>query len=266
MKRTMPEIIAMGAYDAGLVWKNAAATHPRRVHLYEIEWVTEDGGTSYIDGAAYPVRAHHVIVGKPGQMRHTLLPFKCLYLHVIVEDEATAALLDALPDVYAPADPAAVEHSMQALISAYTDPAPDGGMRLAAALFSHFSTLIRDAQRVAGAAREHGGAMRTVERAIAFIDANDCQNITLAQVAEHVHLSRIYFHRLFVAATGRTPHRYLLERRISRARQLLMSTDKPLCEIAMECGFSSQSYFNQVFQRELGCSPGEYKREMSLRY
>ena len=266
MKRTMPEIIAMGAYDAALIWKNTAATHPRRVHLYEIEWVTEDGGTSYIDGKAYPIRAHHVIVGKPGQMRHTLLPFKCLYLHVIVEDEELSALLNALPDVYAPADDAAVERAMQTLITAYTDPDPDGGMQLASAMFSLFSTLIRDARRMAGATRERGGAMQTVERAIAFIDANDCQNITLAQVAEHVHLSRIYFHRLFVAATGRTPHRYLLERRISRARQLLMTTDMALCEIAMECGFSSQSYFNQVFQREMGCSPGEYKRDMSLRY
>ena len=266
MKKAMPEIIALGAYDAALIHKNAAETHPRRVHLYEIETVLEDGGTTYIDGRAYPVRAHHVIIGKPGQMRHTVLPFKCLYLHLLVEDEPLAALLDALPDVYLPTDPTAVELSFRTLISAYTAPDLDGGMHTAAALCEQLSRLIRDARLTTGVARERGNHAQIVERAIAFMDANDCRNLTLSEIADHVHLSRIYFHHLFVAATGRTPHRYLLERRISRARQLLMTTDKPLGEIAVICGFSSQSYFNQVFAKEMGCSPGLYKREMSLRY
>lgn len=266
MKKAMPEIVALGIYDGALVHKNRVETPSRRVRLYEIESILEDGGTTYVDGSAYPIRAHNVIIGKPGQMRHTVLPFKCLYLHLVVEDEVLAALLDALPDVYTPADPTAVEDSLRTLISAYTAPDLDGGMRTAAELCAHLSRLIRDARLTAGVVREKGNHANIVESAIAFMDANDCQNLTLSQIADHVHLSRIYFHNLFVAATGRTPRRYLLERRIAHARQLLMTTEKPLGQIAQECGFSSQSYFNQVFQKELGCSPKQYKKEMSLRY
>ena len=266
MKRAMPEIVALGIYDGELVHKNRTQTPPRRVHLYEIEQILEDGGTTYVDGQDYPIRGGNVIIGKPGQMRHTVLPFRCLYLHLVVEDETLAALLNALPDVYTPADPTAIENSLRALIAAYTAPDPDGGMRVAAELCAHLSRLIRDARLTAGVLRDRGNHAHTVERAIAYMDAHDCQNLTLTDIAEHVHLSRIYFHNLFVAATGRTPRRYLLERRIAHARQLLMTTDKTLGQIAIECGFSSQSYFNQVFQKELGCSPKEYKREMSLRY
>ena len=266
MKKEMPEIVALGVYDGELVHKNRMQTPPRRVHLYEIELILEDGGTTYVDDQAYPIRAGNVIIGKPGQMRHTVLPFKCLYLHLVAEDGELAALLEALPDVYTPADPLAIENSLRMLITAYTEPDLDGGMRVAAELCAHLSRLIRDARLTAGVLRERGNQAHIVERAIAYMDANNYQNLTLSDIADHVHLSRIYFHNLFVAATGRTPRRYLLERRIAHARQLLMTTDKSLGQIAMECGFSSQSYFNQVFARELGCSPKEYKREMSLRY
>ena len=266
MKKVMPEIVALGIYDGSVAHKNRTQTPPRRVHLYEIELILEDGGTTYVDGRDYPIRARNVIIGKPGQMRHTVLPFKCLYLHLVAEDESLSALLDALPDVYTPADPAAIENSLRSLIAAYTAPDTDGGMQVAAELCAHLSRLIRDARLTSGVVRERENHAQIIERAIAFMDAGDYQNLTLSQIADHVHLSRIYFHNLFVAATGRTPHRYLLERRIARARQLLMMTDKPLGEIAIECGFSSQSYFNQVFQKELGCTPKEYKRQMTMGY
>lgn len=266
MKRTMPEIVALGVYDAALVHKNVTVTRHRRVHLYEIELVLENGGVTHIGEESYPIRAHHVIVGKPGQMRYTELPFKCLYLHIMAEDAALCALLDALPNVFAPTDPPAIEAAVRSLISAYTLPDVDGGMRVSGELCAFLSRLIHDARLTAGLSREQGSQAPVIERAIAFMDEHECQNITLDEIAAHVHLSRIYFHNLFLAATGRTPHRYLLERRIARARQLLMTTDRSLWQIALECGFSSQSYFNQVFRKELGCTPMQYRKEMSLRY
>lgn len=265
MKRAMPEIVALGVYDASLVQKKAV-TPPRRVHMYEIELVTEDGGVSHIDSASYPVRAHRLIVAKPGQMRHTELPFKCLYIHLLVDDPGLCALLDALPDCYMPTDIQAVDISLHTLIEAYTEPDTDGGMHIAARLCAHLSLLLKDARLNAGTAREQNNRTRVVEQAIAFIDETFQRNITLDDVARHVHLSRIYFHNLFAAATGKTPHRYLLERRISYAKQLLITTDSSLSEIAVQCGFSSQSYFHQVFARELGCSPLQYKKQMSLQY
>ena len=234
--------------------------------MYEIELISEDGGTTHIDEAAYPIRAHHVIIGKPGQMRHTVLPFKCLYLHLLVEDAALAALLDAMPDVFAPTDPSGIEAAARLVITAYTSPDIDGGMRLAGELCAFLSRLIRDARLIAGGGRERVTDATVIERALRYIHEHECQNITLQDIADHVHLSRVYFHNLFLSATGRTPHRYLSERRISRARQLLITTEKPLSEIAAVCGFSSQSYFNQVFRKEVGCAPGQYKKEMSLRY
>ncbi len=265
MKKTLPEIIALGAYDASLVHKDLDETPPRRVWMYEIEVILEDGGMSYIGNKAHPVKAGNVIIGKPGQMRHTTLPFKCLYLHLMVDDSELDALLRSMPDVYAPQS-SAVTDSLERLISVYTTPESDAGMGTASELCALLSNLIRDTRLASGIAPDRKHHADTVERAIEFMNDHFCQNITLEQIADHVYLSRIYFHKLFLAATGRTPYKYLLERRLAHAQKLLMTADLSVGAISRECGFSSQSYFNQVFRRELGCTPVDYKKQMSLRY
>ncbi len=265
MKKTLPQIIALGAYDASLIYKNTTHTHPRRVRMYEIEAIQEDGGITHIDDTSYPIRAGNVIIAKPGQMRHTTLPFKCLYLHLMVEDEELIRFLDSMPDLYTPSS-SELKEALGLLISAYTSPDTDGGMHVAAALCQLLSRLIRDTRLTVNTSRKHKENTDTIERAIAYMNANYCRDVTLEEIAEQVYLSRSYFHKLFVAATGRTPYRYLLERRLSHAQKLLMTTELSAGAIARECGFSSQSYFNQVFFRELGCTPMGYKKQMSMEY
>ncbi len=265
MKKTLPEIIALGAYDNALIYKSSTETSPRRVWMYEIESVTENGGITHIDGNSYPIRAGNVIIGKPGQIRHTTLPFKCLYLHIMVDDGELNKILQAMPNVYAPSSPA-VLCSLERLIAAYTSPELDAGMQIASELCALLSNLIKDTRLVSGTTHDKKIKTEVIERAIEFMDKNCCKNLTLEEIADHVYLSRIYFHKLFTGATGRTPYRYLLERRLAQAKKLLSTTDLSVGAITRECGFSSQSYFNQIFKREMGCTPIEYKKQMSLQY
>ena len=64
--------------------------------------------------------------------------------------------------------------------------------------------------------------------------------ITLDNIAAYVHLSRVYFHNLFLAAAGQMPYGYLLSKRISAVKFLPTATDKPFPEIALDCGFFTQ--------------------------
>ena len=65
--------------------------------------------------------------------------------------------------------------------------------------------------------------------------------------------------RAFREATGRSPHQYLLHRRVEAAK-VLIRQGLPLAEVAGQCGFSDQSYFTKVFQKHTGHPPGEYRR------
>lgn len=98
-----------------------------------------------------------------------------------------------------------------------------------------------------------------VNKAVEYLDTHFNQDISLADVSEHVHLSRIYFHNLFKVSVGETVHNYLLKKRIEYAKKLLATTDFELTKIAIQSGFSSQSYFNYVFKRKTNYSPKQYR-------
>jgi AraC family transcriptional regulator len=87
------------------------------------------------------------------------------------------------------------------------------------------------------------------------------QELTLEQLAAVAGLSAGHFLRAFKRATGQTPHRYLVERRLEQAQRLLAATADPIADIAYACGFSSQSHMTDRFTRELGIAPARYRRQ-----
>ena len=101
---------------------------------------------------------------------------------------------------------------------------------------------------------------KAVKRVNDYIQAHLEQDLSLADLAKEVQLSPSYFLRAFKNATGRTPHRYLMDCRVQRAQEHLEKSTLALSEIAYACGFASQSHLNDVFRAKLGVSPGQYRR------
>ncbi|VWC35181.1 AraC family transcriptional regulator [Burkholderia seminalis] len=87
--------------------------------------------------------------------------------------------------------------------------------------------------------------------------------VSIEEVAAECELSRGYFIRAFSRTTGRTPHQWLLEQRVMRARDLIETSDMTLADIAMACGFSDQSHLSRVFVRIVGHPPGAWRRARS---
>ncbi len=99
-----------------------------------------------------------------------------------------------------------------------------------------------------------------LKRVIDFIEANLQESIGLDDLARAAGLSANHFLRVFKLATGETPYHFLRARRLERARQLLSDNAMPLAELALECGFANQAHFTAAFSREVGISPGRYRR------
>lgn len=87
--------------------------------------------------------------------------------------------------------------------------------------------------------------------------------ISLAKLADLAHLSRYYFCRAFKASFGVPPHRYLLNRRIERAKRLLVSTERSMTDIGWSVGFQEPSSFTAAFRRVTGLTPTAYRRRFS---
>jgi AraC family transcriptional regulator len=95
-----------------------------------------------------------------------------------------------------------------------------------------------------------------LRRAIEYIDAHLAEPIRLVDIASSVGLSRMHFAAQFRQATGYSPHTFLTRRRIERAQHLLRHTSHmTVLDIALTCGFGSQSHFSDVFGRFVGETP-----------
>jgi AraC family transcriptional regulator len=103
-------------------------------------------------------------------------------------------------------------------------------------------------------------APRLLRRVLERMQTDLSGNIDLAALAAESGYSRAHFLRTFRAATGQTPHRYLLEMRLAKAQALIARRLMPLIDIALACGFSSHAHLTTAFRSRFGLSPSAYRR------
>jgi AraC family transcriptional regulator len=84
--------------------------------------------------------------------------------------------------------------------------------------------------------------------------------LSVREMAGAVGVSPGFFIRQFKGYVGRTPHDYLVEHRLSRARQLLVRSRDSIAGVAADCGFASQAHMTECFRRRFGLSPGQVRR------
>jgi AraC family transcriptional regulator len=85
--------------------------------------------------------------------------------------------------------------------------------------------------------------------------------LSLDEMAESVGLSTAHFSQMFRKSTGESPHRYVLCRRVERAKDMLRAAEARVLDVAVACGFKTQQHFARVFRRICGASPTEYRHE-----
>jgi AraC-like DNA-binding protein len=100
-----------------------------------------------------------------------------------------------------------------------------------------------------------------VKRVIAYVNANIGGPIRIYEMAQQTRLTASYFSRAFKETLGMAPQDYVSMRRMNLACILMLTTDEPLCQVALACGLSDQAQFTRVFSRIFGCPPGAWRRE-----
>jgi AraC family transcriptional regulator len=103
---------------------------------------------------------------------------------------------------------------------------------------------------------------RGIARVVDYIESGIDQDLRLKTLADIAGMSVYHFSRRFRETVGRSPHAYVLARRMARARAMLSRNDIPLAQVALACGFASQALFTTAFHRSLGITPGSYRRRV----
>jgi AraC family transcriptional regulator len=109
-----------------------------------------------------------------------------------------------------------------------------------------------------------GLAPGQARRAKTYIETNLSSKITLKELAKLTGLSPWHFSRAFRDSFGDSPHRYVMRRRVERAQGLILTTNSPLLQIAVECGLVDQAHLNRLFDRFVGETPGAWRRARAM--
>ena len=101
---------------------------------------------------------------------------------------------------------------------------------------------------------------------VRFLEEHPDSRLGLPALAALLHLSPSRFHHVFKEATGMAPMRYIQNRKLNQARQLLASTDSTVTEIATRCGFGDVFHFSRLFKSHVGLAPVPFRQSLRQRH
>jgi AraC family transcriptional regulator len=128
---------------------------------------------------------------------------------------------------------------------------------LAVYLVQRYSSASRKIQ-----IRRAGMSPPRLDRVLDYIGDNLDENLSLSTLADIAGMNLFYFARLFKQSTRMSPHQYVLDQRIQRAKQLLRNSPITIFEASVRTGFVDQAHFTKVFRRLVGVTPTQYRREV----
>lgn len=98
-----------------------------------------------------------------------------------------------------------------------------------------------------------------VKRSLEYMHGHYQEKIVISEMASSIHISTEYYNRIFKLYTGKTPVEYLNDYRIEQASKLLISSDRSILDIALECGFENTSYFIRKFKEKKEMTPKKFR-------
>lgn len=232
-------------------------TPKRIVDTYEIELYVTSTNVSVVNDVQYRQKSGNILVSKPGDVRYSIHPFECYYAHFNCVDDEVARQINALPTVFTLNNIDKISDIFKDLIKAnkmrdkpqklYTQ----GKLLELIGLLSLYDDANHNDKSHQYAAE--------IESACSYMKKNIENPITISDIAQQINLSAGFFHKVFKAAKNMTPSQYLTLLRINQAKHMLTGSNTPLSEIAILCGFGSQSYFNYVFSKHTSMTPKHYR-------
>ena len=250
MRHELPIILGSGIFDSKKRFPHNLVTLPRKVQTYELEFFFESGGISVINGKEYPIKSGNLLFAKPGDIRYSHLPFKCKFLHFNISDTELQDLLEGINSVTTLSNNVIVDNLFTEISTLFYSTNQFDNIAAHAELITLLHYIANNSHE----------ELSSIAKAKSFIENNFKENINTEIIAKKCNISVSYLHRMFKNALNTTPGDFLINCRISAAKELLSNTNLPLVEIAYECGFNSQSYFSDCFKRKIGNSPNEFRK------
>lgn len=247
-------------------WHSTPHTHS----CSELFYVTGGIGQFFIDGEIHPVAANDLVIVNP-HVEHTEISWNANPLEYIVlgVDGLELSAADETDNSYCIVNFRAVNdtilfylQNMLNEIEASTPGYETVCQDLMEILIIHLMRQTDYSVTLAPIRKKSSKLCASVRR---YIDVHYKENISLDMLAQISHVSKYYLVHAFTKEYGTSPMNYLITRRVEEAKQLLKNDDYSLSLISRMLGFSSPSYFSQIFKKNEHMTPNEYRKVSRMR-
>lgn len=256
-------LLQCGIYNTENFFSTRKKGRERTCALFELEYYISCSGHTFLDGRDYPLSPDTVLLAKPGSRRCSIPHFRCYYLHFEInpQNKYSRRLMEA-PDYFCHIHAAQYKEIFSAIVRHIVrDENNCSSDYTYAKMLELFYLLLEDAPRNLAATRpDKQRTVNLLSEVVNFLHAHLQEGITLNRLSQEFRYSPNYIQSLFTRAMGRTPQQYLQQIRLEQARILLSEQRLPLSDIALACGFCSQSYFSACFRKAYGITPGQWQQ------
>ena len=237
------------------------------LQLKAIPFIEQFLGNKKVSSGSYPIGAVSAIDLQDEPALFLPNPFDALVLYVTQDDLDQVAYAHRAPRLeqlvwpLGTFDPV-VYHLGKSFLASLEQPHDASKIFLDHILHALNSHIVCSYSGVTISAPKFRGGLSSLQmrRATELLEAHLDGDIALQQVAEACELSVSHFARAFKQTFRTPPYRWLIERRVERARDLMTNSRLPLADIAARCGFADQSALNRSFKRIHGVTPGIWRR------
>lgn len=256
-----------GIFDSKKHMKNIVESPERTVLDYELELFEADGGISFVDDRSYSVKRGMLLLAKPNQKRHTILPVRCRFIRIYPHTgipKNLIELLDGFPECVYLESTQETEHlfgQFERLGQLCLCETPPVDSLMLNALF--YTLLYQCRELIADAELNKSSSIHSkiAIEVQSYLDANFYDACSLSVLSQKIHASPNHIRTVFQNEFGMSPYEYVMQRRIEKAKILIAEQNTSFTDIAMRLGFCSQSHFNKIFKERVHCTPKEYQEE-----
>lgn len=236
----------------------------RKSHNYEIELCTTPNFQSVVDGELYNRAVGNIFFTKPGATRQTIGEFECYCLHFQCHNEDFCRkYLDQLPTQIFNIDTYKYTQCLKEFVFIHhrqlNEPSEENKLLRDAKLTTLILELY-DVSRTQISSGESSKYANNIAVACQYINDHFKEPIGIDEIAKAAMLSPSFTYVIFKKVTGMTPHDFLTNARIHYACEQLIYTSDSVAEISLDCGFSNTNYLNYAFSKQIGMTPGQYRR------
>lgn len=250
--------ISMSRYQGD--WASIPHTH----HFSELFYVINGKGGFYIDGKTHPISSNDLVIIPPNT-EHTEQSYNAEPLEYIVLGIEGITFLDSEPAgshiIYNYTQKTELLNLLNLILGEVRSQQAGYDLVCQYLLDVLLIQIIRR-QKLVPAPIATTKMTRECARIRQYLDSNYADAITLDTLAQKAHMNKYYLVHAFTRYTGLSPISYLNAKRLQTSKELLETTDFSIAQISQSIGFSSQSYFSQVFRKETGMTPVAYRKTM----